>query len=268
MYVFPARRDICGSALFDAFVLLTASKAIILQSRYNGKDRKFLSENTSKQYEYRRHKHGCHKSHLAIYFFKLTHVARALFLCIFFRATLEHIAKQRVGDPSREYYLSARTRTHRHRVSNGHRGQKGFHLPRAKRWLKAYSCRGWLYAASPMVFLAYIFMARQYEYGIPAEYLSFPLSTFAFVCRRVYSHCAPFIYALPRQYLTKAIYQVAIKSVYDRTILNLKEAARQSTIQSSCQSFSPKDDRAHEKGCIYMRESILANLLTIHAHIH
>jgi len=48
--------------------------------------------------------------------------------------------------------------------------------------------------------------------------------------------------SLYMRYRAKALYEVAIKSVYERTILKLKEAARQSAIQSSRQSFSLKDE--------------------------
>lgn len=131
-------------------------------------------------------KHGCHKSHLAIYFFKRTHVALGHYFYVFFRATPAHIAKQRIAQqPSPGPFAPSITspRGQRHigiEFQTATRDQKDFHLPRAKRWLKAYSCRAWLYVASPMVFLAYIFMARQYETVLP-QHLFSPLLTFAFV---------------------------------------------------------------------------------------
>lgn len=81
-----------------------------------------------------------------------------------------------------------------------------------------------------MVFLAYIFMARQYERYPRSIYslLSRPLPSYKRGYRRVHSHCSLSVFlSLYMHYHAKAIYEAAIKlSVYERTILKLKEAAR------------------------------------------
>lgn len=62
-------------------------------------------------------------------------------------ASRNNIRATRTLRASWSYYPS-RTKTHRHRVSNGLARPAGFSPPRAKRWLKAYSCRPWLYVAT------------------------------------------------------------------------------------------------------------------------
>lgn len=112
--------------------------------------------------------HGRYRSHLAIYFFKHTptraprrergfreraHACVCVFLFpfLFFfsnrTASRNNIRATRTLRASWSYYPS-RTKTHRHRVSNGLARPAGFSPPRAKRWLKAYSCRPWLYVAT------------------------------------------------------------------------------------------------------------------------
>lgn len=104
VYVFSSKRIAviyAESALFHAFILLTASKAIIFHSCYNRKDTKFLSENTSKQYEYRRHTQA--QKPLSDLFFQAYARRECVIFMYFFSATPAHIAKQRIAQRVRPF---------------------------------------------------------------------------------------------------------------------------------------------------------------------
>jgi len=78
-------------------------------------------------------------------------------------------------------YHPPRTKTHRHRISNGRTRPEGFSPPRTKRWLKAYSCRPWLYVAADG-------FPRLYFYG--PGYEQHPRGIYSLLFRPLPSICA------------------------------------------------------------------------------
>jgi len=150
------------------------------------------------------------------------------------------------------------------------RGEEEFSPPRAKRWLKAYSCRPWLYAAADG-------FPRLYFYGTggeggarapPSGHLFSPLSTFAFICgyiARVLALRLSLCLALRKHHRAKAVYEATIKSVYERTVLKLKKAGSSCNRQYSRRAgVSRMDKLTRNLGAFYMRESVLANPLEAH----